>query len=123
QEKVYTKVTSDYIVSTPSGMASAVLAMYYKDRELFRNNNDTETTVWLNMLMGDDITVPRAGEGIPQFGRLLNLQGSTTTVGRIWRHMYAVIGYANLVVEASNKVDMTDPVAVQALAEAKVFRA
>lgn len=123
QEKVYTKVTSDYIVTTPSGMASAVLAMYNKDREFFRNNNDTETIVWLNMLMGDDITVPRAGEGIPQFGRLLNLQSSTTTVGRIWRHMYAIVGYANLVVDASTTVDMTDPVAVQALAEAKVFRA
>lgn len=123
QEKVYTQITSDYIVSTPSGMASAVLAMYYRDRELFRNNNDTETTVWLNMLMGDDITVPRAGEGIPQFGRLLNLQGSTTTVGRLWRHQYAIIGYANLVVDAANKVDMTDPVAIQALAEAKMFRA
>lgn len=123
QEKVYTQITSDYIVSTPSGMASAVLAMYYKDREIFRNNNDTETTVWLNMLMGDDITVPRAGEGIPQFGRLLNLQGSTTTVGRLWRHQYAIIGYANLVIDAANKVDMDDPVAIQALAEAKVFRA
>lgn len=123
QEKVYTQITSDYIVSTPSGMASAVLAMYYKDREIFRNNNDTETTVWLNMLMGDDITVPRAGEGIPQFGRLLNLQGSTTTVGRLWRHQYAIIGYANLVIDAASKVDMNDPVAIQALAEAKVFRA
>ncbi|HOS45873.1 MAG TPA: RagB/SusD family nutrient uptake outer membrane protein [Paludibacter sp.] len=123
QEKVYTQVTSDYIVSTPSGMASAVLAMYNKDREIFRNNSDTETTLWTNMLMGDDITVPRAGNGVPQFGRLANLQGSTGNVGRLWRHMYAIIGYANLVVDASQRVDMTDPVAIQALAEARVFRA
>lgn len=123
EEKVYTQVTSDYIVSTPSGMASAVLAIYYKDRELFRNNNDTETTVWLNMLMGDDITVPRSGEGVPQFGRYNNMRPTTTTVGRLWRHMYAIIGYANLVVYAAeNNVDMEDPIAVQALAEAKVFR-
>lgn len=123
EEKVYTNPSIDYISSTPSGMASAVLAMYYKDRELFRNGSDTETTVWLNLLMGDDITVPRAGEGIPQFGRYSNLQGSTATVGRLWRHMYAIIGYANLVIATSEKVDMTDPVAIQALAEAKVFRA
>ena len=120
---MYTQVTSDYIVSTPSGMASAVLAMYNKDREIFRNNSDTETTLWTNMLMGDDITVPRAGNGVPQFGRLANLQGSTGNVGRLWRHMYAIIGYANLVVDASQRVDMTDPVAIQALAEARVFRA
>ena len=123
EEKVYTNPSIDYISTTPSGMASAVLAMYYKDRELFRNNSDTETTVWLNMLMGDDITVPRAGEGVPQFGRYANLQGSTATVGRLWRHMYAMIGYANLVIATSEKVDITDPVAIQALAEAKVFRA
>jgi hypothetical protein len=122
-EKVYTQITNDYIVSTPSGMASAVLATYYKDRELFRSNNDTESMLWLNMLMGDDITVPRAGDGVPQFGRLLNLQGSTSSVGKLWRHFYAIIGYANQVIEASNKVDMENPVAIQALAEAKVFRA
>ncbi|MDR1809027.1 MAG: RagB/SusD family nutrient uptake outer membrane protein [Prevotella sp.] len=122
-EKVYTQITSDYIVSTPSGMASAVLATYYKDRELFRNNGDTETLVWLNMLMGDDITVPRAGSGIPQFGRLANLQSSTSAVGQLWRHFYAIIGYANQVIDASNKVDMENQVAIQALAEAKVFRA
>ena len=122
-EKVYTQVTSDYIVSTPAGMSSAVLAMYSKDREIFRNSGDTETSVWMNILLGDDITVPRAGSGVPQFGRYENLQPSTSTVGKVWKQMYAMVGYANLVIEASNKVDMTDPVAIQALAEAKAFRA
>jgi len=122
-EEVYTQVTTDYIVSTPSGMASAVLAIYSKDREIFRSRTDTESTVWMNMLLGDDITVGRAGEGVPQFGRYSNLQPSTNTVGKVWRQMYALIGYANLVIDASEKVDMTDPVAIQALAEAKAFRA
>jgi len=123
EEKVYTNPSIDYISSTPSGMASVVLAMYYKDREFFRNSSDPETSVWLNLLMGDDITVPRSGEGIPQFGRYSNLRSTTASVGKIWRHMYAIIGYANLVIATSEKVDMTDPVAIQALAEAKVFRA
>ncbi len=122
-EKVYTQVTTDYIESTPSGMASAVLAMYSKDREIFRNGSDTETAVWVNMLMGDDISVPRAGGGVPQFGRYSNLVATTSTVGLVWKQKYAMIGYANLVVGASKKVDMTDPIAIQALAEAKVFRA
>ena len=121
-EKVYTQITSDYIVSTPSGMASAVLAMYNKDRELFQNRLDNETTLWTNMLIGDDISYPRAGTGIPQFGRY-TLLPSTFNVGLLWTEMYSMIGYANLVVSAASKVDMTDPVAIQALAEAKVFRA
>ncbi len=122
-EKVYTQATTDYIVSTPSGMASAVLAMYSKDREIFRNGSDIETTVWMNMLLGDDISVPRSGSGTPQFGRYANLQPSTSTVGLVWKQKYAMVGYANLVIDASSKADMTDPVIIQALAEAKVFRA
>ncbi len=122
-EKVYTQITVDYIESTPAGMANAIVAMYNKDRELFRNSGDVETSVWMNMLLGDDITVPRAGEGVPQFGRYANLLPSTSTVGKLWQQEYAMISYANLVIETAKKVDMEDPVAIQALAEAKAFRA
>lgn len=122
-EKVYTQVTTDYIVSTPSGMASAVLAMYSKDREIFRSGSDTESNVWANMLIGDDITIPRAGSGVPQFGRYDNIQATTSTVNSVWSQKYAMVGYANLVINAATKVDMTDPVAIQALAEARLFRA
>jgi len=121
-EKVYSQVTTDFITSTPSGMASAVLGMYERDREIFRNNSDTETTLWTNMLIGDDISYPRAGTGIPQFGRY-TLLPSTGNVGALWQQEYAMIGYANLVISTASKVDMTDPVAIQALSEAKVFRA
>lgn len=122
-EKVYAQVTGEYITSSPTGMASAVLAMYYKDREFFRTNNDTETALWTNMLIGDDISVCRSGGGIPQFGRYLNLIPSTQNVGLLWQQHYAMIGYANLVIATAGKVDMNDPIAIQALAEAKVFRA
>lgn len=123
EETVYTQPTSDYIQSTPDGMASAVLAMYYKDRELFRNNEDTETTTWMALMIGDDITYCRAGEGVPQFGRYENLLASTPIVARYWKQMYAMIGYANMIIAAEEKVDMTDPVAIRAAAEAHVFRA
>ena len=122
-EKIYTQPTSEYIVSTPAGMASAVLAMYYKDREIFRNNDDSETILWMNMLICDDITYCRAGEGIPQFGRYANLLPTPPSVARLWKQQYAMIGYANMVIAAADKVDMTDPVAIQAVAEARVFRA
>jgi len=122
-EKIYTQVTTDYIVSSPTGMASAVLAMYYKDREFFRTNSDTESTLWTNMLVGDDISHVRSGTGIPQFGRYANIMPTTGNVGALWKQQYAMIGYANLVIATAAKVDMADPVAIQALSEAKVFRA
>ena len=122
EEKVYSQITTDFITSTPSGMACAVLAMYEKDREIFRNNSDAETTLWTNLLIGDDVSVCRSGSGIPQFGRYTMLP-TTTNVAALWQQEYSMIGYANLVIATADKVDMTDPVAIQALAEAKVFRA
>ena len=64
-----TKLTTEFLISAPEGLHSTVVAMYAKDRELFRNSGDGESVVYLALLMGDDITVPIAGEGIPQFGR------------------------------------------------------
>lgn len=122
-EPVYTQPTSQYLVSSPEGMASTVTAMYYKDRELLRSNSDAESVMYLILLMGDDITVPRAGEGVPQFGRCANLMSSNKYVAYYWKLNYAMIGYANTVIGAMKNVDSTSEIAQQAVAEAKVFRA
>ena len=122
-EPVYTQPTSQYLVSSPEGMASTVTAMYYKDRELLRSNSDSESELYLILMMGDDITVPRSGEGIPQFGRCANLMSSNKFVANYWKQNYAMIGYANTVIGAMKNVDSSSPIAQQAEAEAKVFRA
>lgn len=122
-EPVYTKPTSDYLTSTPDGLSSTILAMYYKDRELLRNNDDSESILYLALLMGDDVTIPRAGEGVPQFGRFNNLLPTNKLVGWYWRMNYAMIGYANLVIEGGKKLDINDPIVSQAMAEAYAFRA
>jgi hypothetical protein len=118
-EKAYTKITTDYISSTPAGMASAVLAMYEKDREIFRTNSDAETTVWTDLIAGDDISYMRTASDITHY----TLLPTTGNVASFWKQKYAQISYANLVIAASEKVDMTNPVAIQALSEAKIFRA
>ncbi|MEI8273083.1 MAG: RagB/SusD family nutrient uptake outer membrane protein [Paludibacter sp.] len=118
-ETPYTKITTDYISSTPAGMASAVLAMYEKDREMFRTNVDAETTVWTDLIAGDDITYMRTASDITHY----TILPTTGNVASFWKQKYAQISYANLVIAAAAKVDMTSPVAIQALAEAKIFRA
>ena len=123
KETVYTQPTSEYLVTSPEGMASSVTAMYYKDRELLRNNSDSESMLWLCLMMGDDITVPRAGEGVKQFGRYSNLMSSNSFVASYWKQNYAMIGYANTVINAMNNVETTSSIAQQAVAEAKCFRA
>lgn len=122
-EPVYTKQNATYLYTSVEGMQSAIIGMYYRDRELLRNHDDGETTTYLALLMGDDITVPRAGEGIPQFGRYNNLMSSNAIVGRYWKFNYTMIEYANTVIEARKNVDTTLLPAQQALAEAYTFRA
>lgn len=119
-EKVYTKPSLDYLLTTPSGMANCVIAMYDKDRSFYNQNSSTE---WMNMMVGHDIVVGRAGGGIPTNGRYITLTSGNGLARVLWEYNYKVIGYANLVAETSKKVDMTDPVAIKALSEAKVFRA
>lgn len=122
-ETNYTKLPTDYLVTSVDGMQRMVVGMYGKDRELFRNSGDGESVVYLALLMGDDITLPIAGEGIPQFGRYNNLLSTNNIVSKYWRYQYILIEYANTVINASANVDMTDPQAMQAVAEAKCFRA
>ena len=54
-----TKLTTDFLISSPEGLQSTVVAMYGKDREQFRNSGDGESVVYLALLMGDDITASR----------------------------------------------------------------
>lgn len=120
EEKVYTKPSIDYLISTPAGMASCVLAMYYQERNFYYDNS---STYFMNMCIGSDIQYVRAGEGVPTIGRYITLTSGNSFANEVWSHFYANVGYANLVVNTSKNVDMTDPVAIQALAEAKAFRA
>ena len=118
-----TKLTTEFLISSPEGLHSTVVAMYAKDRELFRNSGDGESVVYLALLMGDDITVPIAGEGIPQFGRYNNLLATTNIVGKYWRYQYILIEYANTVINASEQMNKADSTVIRAVAEAKCFRA
>ncbi len=123
-EKIYTQISTDYIINTPAGMADAVTVMYTRDRDIVRSNAEPETIIFSSLERGTDITTTRSGSGVDQYGRYFNFTGSSAPgLATFWRHHYAMIGYANLVINASKNVDMTDPIAIQAVAEAKVFRA
>lgn len=122
-EKVYTQITTGYLVETPEGMAQAVVAMYNRDRELIRSQADPNTVVWTSMIRGTDINVSRAGDGHDQFSNYEKLDGSLKWLQIFWKHHYYIIGCANLVIESEKNVDSQSPVARQALAEARCFRA
>ncbi len=123
EEKVFTQVTTDYLITTPEGMSQAVVSMYNRDRELIRSQADPNTVVWTSMIRGTDINVSRAGDGHDEFSNYSKLDGSLKWLQIFWKHHYYIIGCANMVIDAGKNVDATSPVAVQALAEARCFRA
>ena len=123
EEKVFTQITNEYLISTPEGMSATVNAMYAKDRYIFRSNADTETELWTNMMRGTDISVARAGSGSNEFGRYADLLPTNGVVKNFWNHHYMLIGYANIIAYAFENVDQEDPIAVKAVAEARAFRA
>lgn len=123
EEKAYTQLDTRFLTESEEGMQRMVIGMYYRDRELFRNGDDGETTLYLALLMGDDITWPRAGEGIPQFGRYNNLLPTNNIVERYWKQNYIMIEYANTVIESAKQMKDMSEAAQLAVAEAHVFRA
>lgn len=122
-EKIYTQITTDYIISTPEGMADAVTVMYTRERDLVRSSPEPETNMYSSLTRGTDISTTRSGTGVDQYGRYFNFTSVAPGLANYWRHFYKLIGYANLVINASANVDMTNPIAIQAVAEAKAFRA
>lgn len=122
-EKVYTQITTDYLVNSPEGMSQAVVAMYNRDRELIRSQADPNSVVWTSMIRGTDISVSRAGDGHDEFSNYEKLDGSLKWLQIFWKHHYYIIGCANQVIESEKNVDPTSPIVKQALAEARCFRA
>lgn len=121
-EESKTKITSNWLVSTPDGLDRMVIALYDKDRSLIRNG---EGDLFASLMMDSstDLMLYRSGSGAA-LARLSGLDASNSNFKTVWSHHYQIIGKANEVIwNAENRLDMEDPVVKKAWGEAKVFRA
>lgn len=119
-EEHKTKYTSDYIYGTTEGLKLAVNALYALQRYYA---NDTENATVFALERGTDLAVTNGGTG--NFYGIYDpnyLKPSAGQVGFMWRTMYQIIGKANEIIAAAEKLDNTPPVQT-AVAEAKCCRA
>lgn len=120
EEEHKTKYTSEYIFGTPEGLKLAVNALYALQRYYA---NDVENATIFALERGTDLAVTNGGTG--NFYGIYDpnyLKPSASQVDFMWRTMYQIIGKANEIISASEKLEST-PYLRMTVAEAKCFRA
>ena len=128
-EKNETDLSTDFIYSTPEGIGFAVTALYSIERDMgkkFGENGGNSSLTTSGLMTGDDITFTRAGDGDWAGTALYDPTKLTPTnkdVEGFWECNYRVIGKANEIIFYALKMDQTNSLVKQALAEAYCFRA
>lgn len=122
EEKAYTSVTDTYLTSSPDGLAAAVVGLYELQRSLYYED---QTMAYGAKLLGADETWMRAGSGRLPFSQYEDLNSEESQLYTIWSNEYSVIAAANVVITAAEdgSVDAEDETVIQAVAEARMFRA
>lgn len=118
EEENRTKYSADYIYSTEGGLKLAVNALY----NLQRNYADDDATIFA-LDRATDLAVTNGGTG-NYFGTYdpVYIKPSSNQAGFMWKSMYLIIGKANEIIHAGEKLPQTE-VLRATIAEAKSFRA
>ena len=116
-----TSITNSWLYETPEGLSRAVVGLYDMDRKCAENPGEAVDLYAVQMFdYCTDLMVFRSGTNAAM-ARLTYLP-SQGILNSFWTHHYNVIGKANEVIAAAEAMDLTDPVTLQAWAEAKFFR-
>lgn len=120
EEENKTKYSADYIYSTEGGLKLAVNAVYTLSRNYA---SDTENATVFALERGTDLAVTNGGTG-NYFGIYdpNNLKPSSSQAAHMWKTMYQIIGKANEIIAAGEKLPQTDALKAT-IAEARCFRA
>jgi hypothetical protein len=127
-EKNETDLNTDFVYNTPEGIGFAVVALYSKERNLSGEGNAEGSLPASTLLSGDDITFTRAGESTgewqgPAWYEPSKLNSNNGDVEGFWKYNYNIIGKANEIIFYALKLDQSNPLVKQALAETYCFRA
>lgn len=121
-EKMKTQVTVDYLYSTPEGVSRAATGLYNLSRDFVKEEEGSIFAVQM-LDFSTDLMIFRGG-GNAAFARLDNLKSDHVFVKKFWENQYGIIGKANEVIDAAEKLGVENDVVVRkAWAEAKLFRA
>ena len=128
-EKNETDLSTEFIYTTPEGIGFAVTALYSIDRDMgkkFGENGGNSSLSTSGLMTGDDITFTRAGDGDwsgTAWYDSTKLTPINKDVEGFWQFNYSIIGKANEIIFYALKMDQSNSLVKQALAEAYCFRA
>lgn len=116
-----TQVTTNYLYSSPAGLKAAATALYSIDRE--STKGDSKNLYIVTMCdFATDIMIQRAGT-CNDLAKLKTLTPASANVNAFWEHHYGLIGKANEIIAAAEKMDLSNADVNRAYGEAKFFRA
>ncbi|MBO5187889.1 MAG: RagB/SusD family nutrient uptake outer membrane protein [Alistipes sp.] len=116
-----TSITNSWLYETPEGLSRAVVGLYDMDRKIAENPSEGADIYAVQMFdYCTDLLVFRSGTNAAM--ARLTYNPSQGIFNSFWTHYYNVIGKANEVIAAAEKMDLTDPTTLRAWGEAKFFR-
>ena len=118
-----TDITSNWLYESPEGLSHAVVGLYNRERSLSKGtDNDHNAFIVLMCDYSTDLLVFRGGTEASS-ARLDNtLTASRKVFSEVWDHYYNIIGKANEIIAAAQRLGLDDPTVAQAYAEACFFR-
>jgi len=116
-----TSISSSYLSTSKEGLEMAVVGLYALDRYVYTHNyNYTYIITMCDYCT--DLMIFRGGTAAGA-ARLDSQTAATDWIERYWTDAYAVIGKANEIIAAAEKIGLDDPDVMKAYAEAKCLRA
>lgn len=118
-----TDITSNWLYESPEGLSRAVVGLYDRERSLSKGT-DADHNAFIVMMCdySTDLLIFRGGTEASS-ARLDNtLTPSRKVFGEVWDHYYNIIGKANEIITAAQRLGLDDPTVAQAHAEARFFR-
>lgn len=124
-----TSVTTDYVFTTTEGVQSAVVGLYYLNRQMPGDNDNSGNNQYI-LYMADyqtDIICYDTSQ-CSSIARIVDFETDDSCVDTYWDRFYNIIGKANEIIEAAESLgqndsgEWTDDDMLQAWAEAKFFR-
>ena len=123
KEESRTSITANWLKTTPEGLDKMVVALYERDRDRIRDFGGEGTFFQVMQLdCCTDIMLFHSGSAA-QYARLVGATPASTYFSQFWKHYYSLIGKANEVIDAAEKLGLDNNVTQKAWAVAKVFRA
>ena len=118
-----TAPTSDFLYNSPEGLQKAIIGLYDKDRDFVGNQSSGGDLYIIDHLdYCTDIMVYRGGTAAT-FARLNNFKTTTGQFNTYWKNYYSIIGKANEIIAAAQRIGLDKEGVAQPYGEACLFRA